>query len=373
MNATSDQVSKDTIRILAQEAGFDAVGFAPAAMGAREQERLEAFVADGEYGDMGWMAETLARRRSPSDLWPEVRSVVVLAMNYGPDEDPMAMLARPELANISCYARNRDYHDLIKKRLKQVARAMVARLGGDVKVFVDTAPVMEKPLAALSGIGWQGKHTNLVSREYGSWLFLGEIYTTLDLSSDPVETDHCGACRQCLDICPTNAFPTPYKLDARRCLSYLTIEHKGPIPREFRKAMGNRIYGCDDCLAVCPWNKFAQPTDQAWFQPRDSVRGAMLADYLDLDDAGFRTAFAGSPVKRIGRARFLRNVLVAIGNSGQVDLTARVQALVRDPEPLIRGAAIWALRELSLPAWEIARQKWMSGEQNPEVREEWSA
>lgn len=360
---------RDSIGQAARDAGFDAVGFTPAEVGAREQARLEDFVAKGEHGDMAWMAETLERRRSPKDLWPDVRSVIVLAMNYGPDEDPMAMLDHPSLANISCYARNRDYHDLIKKRLKRVARWLVDTHGGDVKVFVDTAPVLEKPLAALADLGWQGKHTNLVSREFGSWLFLGEIYTTLDLGEEgDGGEDHCGQCRRCLDVCPTDAFPAPYTLDARRCLSYLTIEHKGPIPHEFRVALGNRIYGCDDCLAVCPWNKFATPTEQPWFQARSATKDAPLSGFLDLDDAAFREMFSGSPIKRIGRTRFLRNVLIACGNSGDTALLPGIRALLRDPAPDIRGAAVWALGRLAPDAGTYEKG---SDEQDPSVIAEW--
>lgn len=362
---------KQDILTFALDQGFCAAGIAPAAMGMREQGRLDQFVANGEFGEMGWMAETLERRRSPKDLWPDVRSVIVLGTNYGPEEDPLSLLERPGLPNISCYARNRDYHDLIKKRLKRVARWMVERYGCDVKVFVDTAPVMEKPLAALAGIGWQGKHSNLVSREFGSWLFLGEIYTTLDLTPDAEEPDHCGGCRRCLEICPTAAFPEPYQLDARRCLSYLTIEHRGPIPQEFRKPMGNRIYGCDDCLAICPWNKFATPTDEAWFLPRVAVANGRLALYLDLDDARFRTMFSGSPVKRIGIVRFLRNTLIASGNSGDRSLVPPVEALTRHEDPTVRGAAIWALRELDPGRFATCRDAQAGGEMDPDVQAEW--
>ncbi|MEQ8441024.1 MAG: tRNA epoxyqueuosine(34) reductase QueG [Alphaproteobacteria bacterium] len=353
----------------ARDAGFDIVGFAPVTIGKREQDRLERFVANHEYGDMGWFPEKLARRRSPDALWPDVRSVVVLGLNYAPPDDPMAALDRPGHANISCYARNRDYHDLIKKRLKRVARWMVETHGGDVKVFVDTAPVLEKPLAALSGVGWQGKHTNLVSENFGSWLFLGEIYTTLDLARTPAHEDRCGSCRRCLDICPTDAFPTPYTLDARRCISYLTIEHKGPIPHEFRRPMGNRIYGCDDCLAVCPWNKFATPTKEPWFAARNPGHGSPLSEFLSMDDAAFRAAFSGSPVKRIGRDRFLRNVLIAAGNSTDRGLVPAIRKLLDDPAPVVRGAAVWALSELGE---DMSAHDQRTTESDPAVLEEWS-
>jgi epoxyqueuosine reductase len=275
-----------------------------------------------------------------------VRSIIVLAMNYGPDHDPRDLLAKSDRGAISVYARNRDYHEVMKGRLKEIAGKIVARAGGDVKVFVDTAPVMEKPLAAAAGLGWQGKHTNLVSREHGSWLFLGTIFTTAELEPDTTEVDHCGSCRACLDACPTDAFPAPYRLDARRCISYLTIENKGPIPHEFREKIGNRIYGCDDCLAACPWNKFARAASEAKLAARDELREPPLSELLQLDDAAFRSFFSGSPVKRIGRDRFVRNVLTAAGNSGDVSLAGPVRALLDDPSPLVRGAAIWALARL---------------------------
>jgi epoxyqueuosine reductase len=330
----------------ALEAGFDVTGIAPVTIGARETGRLESFVAAGEHGDMDWMANHLDRRRSPRGLWPEVQSVIVLGMNYGPDENPLAVLERKDRAGISVYARNRDYHDIVKKRLKRIARWLVAETGCELKVFVDTAPVLEKPVAARSGIGWQGKHTNLVSRSHGSWLFLGEIFTTLDLPERMPETDHCGSCRRCLDSCPTDAFPEPYKLDARRCISYLTIEHKGPIPEEFRKAMGNRIYGCDDCLSVCPWNKYAETAREAHLVARDDLKAPRIADLLDLDDTSFRTLFSGSPIKRIGRDRFIRNVLIAAGNSDDPALLGKVTALCDDPSDVVRDAAGWAKAEL---------------------------
>jgi epoxyqueuosine reductase len=357
----------------ARQAGFDAVGIVAADAVPDLTERLNAFVALGRHGTMGWMDETAARRGSPRALWPEARSVIMLGMNYGPDSDPMASLEKPDRATISVYARNRDYHDVIKGRLKEIAERFAARSGADVKVFVDTAPVMEKPLAAAAGLGWQGKHTNLVSRDFGSWLFLGAIFTTAELETDTPEPDNCGSCRACLDICPTDAFPAPYQLDARRCISYLTIEHKGPIPREFRRAMGNRIYGCDDCLAVCPWNKFAREASEAKLKARDDLEEPQLADLLELDDAAFRALFSGSPVKRIGRDRFIRNVLIAAGNSGSAELTRRSAELLGDPAAVVRGAAIWALSQLA-PA-EVARraEAALNTEQDEDVRAEWVA
>ena len=316
----------------------DAIPLAP--------ERLRQFLDSGAHGDMGWMAANAERRGDPRTLWPDVRSVVMLGINYGPDEDPLAVLKDRVRGGISVYARGDDYHEVMKPRLKALGRWLIEKAGGDVKVFVDTAAVMEKPLAEAAGIGWQGKHTNLVSRELGSWLFLGAIFTTLDLPPDAPEHDHCGTCRSCLDVCPTAAFPAPYQLDARRCISYLTIEHKGPIPRELRPLMGNRIYGCDDCLAVCPWNKFAQAGREMKFHAREALRAPLLAELARLDDAAFRALFAKSAVKRIGRARFLRNVLIAIGNSADAALAHEAERLLDDPAPLIRGAAIWALGRL---------------------------
>ncbi len=330
--------------------------------------RLERFLADGAHGDMVWMAATAERRASPNALWPDVRSVIMLGMNYGPDEDPLAILTRKYRAAISTYAKGDDYHELIKSRLKEIARWLVANAGGDVKVFVDTAAVMEKPLAAKAGLGWQGKHTNLVSRQYGSWLFLGSIFTTLDLPADAAEPDNCGSCRACLDICPTAAFPEPYRLDARRCISYLTIEHKGPIPREFRAAMGNRIYGCDDCLAVCPWNKFAVQGREAKLAARETLRAPKLAELVRLDDAQFRALFAKTSIKRTGRDRFVRNVLIAIGNSGNASLANEAKRLLDDTSPLVRGAAVWALSRL-LPREEMATLK--KSDPDTSVNDEW--
>jgi epoxyqueuosine reductase len=356
----------------ARAIGFSAIGITdPGAIeGARE--RLQDFLDAGSHGDMEWLASEPARRASPKVLWSEVRSVIMLGMNYGPDENPLTLLEQTTRGNISVYARGDDYHDLIKKRLKTLARWLLATAGGDVKVFVDTAAVMEKPLAHAAGLGWQGKHTNLVSRDYGSWLFLGAIFTAADLPRDEADVDRCGSCSACQDICPTAAFPAPYKLDARRCISYLTIEHKGPIPREFRNAIGNRIYGCDDCLAVCPWNKFAQAGREAKLAARAELRAPALADLARLDDAAFRALFAKSPVKRIGRDRFIRNVLIAIGNADDPALVPEAERLLGDASPLVRGAAVWALSRL-MPAetFDVLAAKALPAEADESVCEEW--
>ncbi|MEO0691712.1 MAG: tRNA epoxyqueuosine(34) reductase QueG [Pseudomonadota bacterium] len=308
--------------------------------------RLAAFLEAGRHGQMGWLADRAAWRGDPRVLWPEVRSIIMLAEVYTPEEDPLAGLALRDRGVISVYARQRDYHDLVKKRLKRLARWLIAEAGGEVKVFVDTAPVAEKPLAQAAGLGWQGKHTNLLSRELGNWFFLGSVFTTLEIDPDPAEIDHCGSCRACLDICPTDAFPAPYELDARRCISYLTIEHKGPVDEDLRALMGNRIYGCDDCLAVCPWNKFAQAATETRYAAREDLVAPPLAELAALDDAGFRAKFSGSPIKRIGRDRFVRNVLYAIGNSGDGSLAAVAAGLVDDPEPSVADAARWAVGRL---------------------------
>jgi epoxyqueuosine reductase len=322
---------------------------------------------------MDWLANTAARRTDPLTLWPQARSVIMLGLNYGPDGDPLKILKMRERGAISVYAQGDDYHDLIKSKLKAIARWLVANAGGDVKVFVDTAAVMEKPLAAAAGLGWQGKHTNLVSREHGSWLFLGAIFTTLALEPDDPEIDHCGTCRACLDVCPTAAFPAPYRLDARRCISYLTIEHKGPIPRALRAQMGNRIYGCDDCLAVCPWNKFAQAGREAKLSARDALRAPQLAELARLDDAAFRALFAKSPVKRTGRDRFVRNVLIAIGNAGDAALAPEAERLIGDSSPLVRGAAVWALAQLDSTRLARLAGTHRECERDATVREEWHA
>jgi epoxyqueuosine reductase len=334
--------------------------------------RLERFLAEGLHGDMAWLETTAARRGSPNALWPQVRSVIMLGVNYAPGHDPLAVLAQKHRAAISVYAEGDDYHDLIKARLKQLARWLIETAGGEVKVFVDTAAVMEKPLAAKAGLGWQGKHTNLVSRQYGSWLFLGSIFTTLDLPADSAETDACGSCRACLDVCPTAAFPEPYRLDARRCISYLTIEHKGPIPRELRVLMGNRIYGCDDCLAVCPWNKFAVAGRETKLAAREALRAPRLAELARLDDAQFRSVFAKTAIKRTGRDRFVRNALIAIGNSGDVTLSDEAKRLLDDPSPLVRGAAVWALSRL-LRREQFEELAKVRNDNDALVADEWTA
>jgi epoxyqueuosine reductase len=344
------------------------------ALALQVRQGLSEFLAEGRHGEMDWMAARPERRSDPRVLWPQVRSVVMLGVNYGPDHDPTVILAKPERGAISVYAKGGDYHDVIKKRLKALARWLIAQAGGDAKVFVDTAAVMEKPLAAAAGVGWQGKHTNLVSRDFGSWLFLGALFTTLELPSDPAEPDRCGTCSACLTVCPTAAFPAPYRLDARRCISYLTIEHKGPIPRDLRPLMGNRIYGCDDCLAVCPWNKFAQEGHDAKLAARGELRAPALADLARLDDAEFRRLFARTAVKRTGRDRFVRNVLIAIGNSRNPALATCAERLLNDTSAIVRGAAVWALGRL-LAKRDLAALavKYGAAETDPSVRDEWAS
>ncbi|MBO1906633.1 tRNA epoxyqueuosine(34) reductase QueG [Microvirga sp. 3-52] len=350
----------DTIRV----ARPDAIPLAP--------ERLKAWLEAGHHGTMEWMAETAERRADPRTLWPEVRSIILLGLNYGPTEDPLVDLARTDRGYISIYARNRDYHDVIKGKLKEAAGFLASKASSDVKVFVDTAPIMEKPLAEAAGLGWQGKHTVVVSREFGDWLFLGAIFTTAELPADEPERDRCGSCRRCLDICPTNAFPAPYQLDARRCISYLTIEHKGHIPEELRPGIGNRIFGCDDCLAVCPWNKFAQAGREARLVQREDLAVLPLRELAQLDDPAFRVRFAGTPVKRTGRDRFIRNVLIAIGNSGDVALADEALRLLDDASPLVRAMAVWAIGRLLSPD-AVARHaaERLEREDDPDVREEW--
>lgn len=362
------------VREKALELGFDLCRIARADLSALAGERLNDWLKSGAHGDMEWMETTAGRRASPRALWGEARSVVMLGANYGPSADPLAVLSERERGAVSLYARRRDYHDVVKGRLKLLVGHLLSRAkGGQAKVFVDTAPVMEKPLAQAAGLGWQGKHTNLVSRRFGSWLFLGAIFTDLELEADSPESDHCGSCRKCLDVCPTNAFPEPYRLDARRCVAYLTIEHKGPIPREFRAAIGNRVFGCDDCLAVCPWNKFAQRSRDARLACRDELEHAPLAELAGLDDAGFRALFAGTPVKRLGHARFMRNVAIAIGNSGDAGLAPAAERLLGHVSPLARGAAVWALARL-LPRGEFISlaRRLASLEADAEVLDEWA-
>ena len=337
---------RDAIRAKALELGFEAFGVANLDDPWQAGERLKEFVADGRHGAMDWMETTLERRSHPRAMWPDARSAIVLGLNYGSDADPRAVLAQKDRAAISVYAQGDDYHEVIKKRLKALGRWMAAEFRCELKVFVDTAPLMEKPLAALAGVGWQGKHTNLVSRDYGSWLFLGAVLTTLELPPDAPAAPSCGSCRACLDVCPTQAFPAPFQIDARRCISYLTIEHAGPIPVEFREAMGNRIYGCDDCLAACPWNKFAATAQESAFHARETLRSPKLEELVALDDPAFRALFSKSPVKRIGRDRFVRNVLYAIGNSGRADLTEAARALLNDEAEVVRDAAAWAVARL---------------------------
>lgn len=343
----------------------DAIPLAP--------ERLKDWLEAGYHGDMTWMDERTAERADPRALWSEVRSVVMLGMNYAGEGDPLAMLAQPDKGAISLYARRRDYHDVIKGKLKSVAGLLAARGGADVKVFVDTAPVMEKPLAQAAGLGWQGKHSVLVSREHGSWLLLGAIYTTAELPADEAERDHCGSCRRCLDICPTDAFPAPYRLDARRCIAYLTIEHLGHIDAELRPGIGNRIFGCDDCLAVCPWNKFAEAAQETRLALRDELDGLSLAELARLDDAAFRKLFAGTPVKRTGRDRFLRNVLIAIGNSRLPELVDSAARHLDDASPLVRAMAVWALGRLAPERAAALAPTALCSEADPQVRTEWSA
>ena len=344
-----DDTLEERLEAVARAHGFAAFGIARADAAPETAARLDQWLAEGCHGGMIWMESRAGQRGSPRGLWPEVRSVIALGMSYAPAEDPLALAAVPDRGRISVYAQGGDYHDVVKRSLKAVARWLVAEApGAEVKVFVDTAPVMEKPLAAAAGLGWQGKHSNMVSREHGSWLFLGAIYTTLDLVPAAAGRDRCGSCSACQDACPTQAFPAPYRVDARRCISYLTIEHDGPIPVELRRAMGNRIYGCDDCLAVCPWNKFADTAARhRAFLPRAELAAPSLADLLALDDAGFRQVFAGSPIKRIGRNRMVRNAAIAAGNSGDARFARRLEDLTRDESAMVADAAAWALAELA--------------------------
>jgi epoxyqueuosine reductase len=367
-----DQLA-DQLQEHARREGFSALRVTRSLSDPQWAARLQEFLDLGRHGSMEWMAEKAERRSSPAKLWPAAKSAIVLAVDYGPDDDPMDRLKAHKVGVISVYALGRDYHDVVKGKLKRLAQWLARATSADVKVFVDTAPLMEKPLAARAGLGWQGKHTNLVSRALGSWFFIGTILTTAELWEDEAETDHCGSCRACLDICPTAAFPAPYQLDARRCISYLTIEHRDHIAREFRQPIGNRIYGCDDCLAVCPWNKFAALAAEQKLQARQDLRAPPLADLLMLDDAAFRRLFTGSPVKRIGRDRFLRNVLIATGNSGDLALAGHVEALLTDSSPLVRAMAVWALGQLLEPGrFQHLRKQLSDSEIDAAVRAEWS-
>jgi epoxyqueuosine reductase len=365
---------KDGLRARATALDLASLRFTPIPASFAAGDRLIEFIEADRHGDMDWMATHAERRRNPAALWPEARTVIMAAMSYAPDHNPLDVLSQTSNGAISVYAQGRDYHDVLKGRLKQLAGEVARLTGGEVKVFTDTAPLMEKPLAAEAGVGWQGKHTNLVSREHGSWLFLGAILTTAELEPDAAEVDHCGSCQRCLDVCPTKAFPKPYQLDARRCIAYLTIEHKGHIASEFRAAIGNRVFGCDDCLAVCPWNKFAAVSKIAAFDARDETRNPLLAELLALDDAGFRKRFAGTPVKRTGRDRFLRNVLIAAGNANEHALIPAVRALLTDASPLVRAMAVWALGRL-IAEDEMARWRTtlLPLETDNHVRDEWNA
>jgi epoxyqueuosine reductase len=365
------QTVKQTITQEARSLGFDAVRFASAEAPQAAGAALDAFIAQGRHGDMAWLAANAERRKDPSALMPEAKSIIMLGLNYGPAGDPLEVLGNRSRGGISVYAQGDDYHELIKGKLKSLAATVQALGDAQVKVFVDTAPVMEKPLAARAGIGWQGKHTNLVSRDFGSWLFLGAIFTTAEIAPDAPEQDHCGACRRCLDVCPTNAFPAPYQLDARRCISYLTIEHKGHIAPEFRAAIGNRIFGCDDCLAVCPWNKYASRARESTLAARTGSHNPPLAELLDLDDAGFRARFRGTPIKRTGRDRFLRNVLIATGNSGDASLVPQIETRLDDVSPLVRAMAVWALQRLAPRRFGVLRALHAQNEPDQDVAGEW--
>ena len=370
-NSTSDILQH--LRDRARGEGLEFMRVTAARLPTESAQHLSAFLDEGRHGEMAWLSDTAGRRASPDALWPDAKSAILFALPYTPDVDPLQRLQDTSMGVISVYALNRDYHEVFKGKLKRLAQWFAKTSGAKVKVFVDTAPVMEKPLARQAGLGWQGKHTNLVSREAGSWFFIGSILTALDLPQDEPEADHCGTCRACLDICPTAAFPAPYQLDARRCISYLTIEHKGIIGREFRTAMGNRIFGCDDCLAVCPWNKFAAAAKEIKLKARGDLLAPRLADLLRLDDAGFRALFAGSPVKRIGRDRFIRNCLIAAGNSGDDALRPIIERLLHDAAPVVRAMAVWALQQLVAADMPDLRAKHMASEANPDVLAEWQA
>ena len=365
---------RELIKEKALEIGFDAVGFTEPSLDGKISAQFDAFISKGHFGDMEWMVANAHRRTDPKELWPEARSIIVVASNYGPETDPLDDLNADDRGNISIYARNRDYHNILKKRLKKLGRWLGETFQCDLKVFVDTSPVLEKPLAQNAGIGWQGKHSNLVSKDFGSWFFLGELFTTLEIEPDTREHDHCGSCTKCLNICPTNAFPSPYKLDARRCISYLTIEYKGHIPVEFRKPIGNRIYGCDDCLAICPWNKFSKTASEIAFIPIEKLRLPLLKELISLDDAAFRKFFSGSPIKRIGRDRFIRNTLVALGNSKTRDVPTDLLKLLSDPAPIVRSMAVWALGQIGeSDIIKSSFRKLFASEKDEVVRCEWKA
>jgi epoxyqueuosine reductase len=369
----SGEALKRTFVERAKESGFDTIRIAAPDSIPLAPERLKAWLEAGHHASMDWMVDTAERRADPRTLWPEVRSIILLGVNYGPTTDPLAALSQKDRGSISIYARNRDYHDVIKGKLKEIAGFLAAKASSDVKVFVDTAPVMEKPLAEAAGLGFQGKHTVIVSREFGNWLFLGAIFTTAELPVDEPEINHCGSCRRCLDVCPTDAFPAPFQLDARRCISYLTIEHKGHIPEELRAGIGNRIFGCDDCLAVCPWNKFAQASREAKLMQREDLAALPLADLAQLDDPSFRTRFSGTPIKRTGRDRFIRNVLIAIGNSGDAALADEAVRLLDDESPLVRAMAVWAVGCLMARETVAALgAERLEHEDDEDVRGEWS-
>lgn len=372
--ATVTAALKDLLVREAIALGFDEMRVTTPDAMVPAGERLAAFLAEGHHGGMEWMATTADRRRDPRVLWPSVRSIIMLGISYAPSRDPMQALKEKERGVISAYAKGTDYHDVIKGRLKQLAAQLARLSGAEVKVFVDTAPLMEKPLAQAAGLGWQGKHTNLVSRKYGSWLFLGAILSSVNLAPDPPEEDHCGRCRRCLDVCPTQAFPSAYQLDARRCIAYLTIEHKGHIAPEFRRAIGNRVFGCDDCLAVCPWNKFAQTAREAKFKARAATDDPPLRALLRLDDAAFRARFSSTPIKRTGRDRVVRNALIAAGNSKDTSLLDDVERLLTDSSPLVRAMAVWALRQLGdTEAFSATRRRYLPRETDSDVRAEWTA
>ena len=363
---------KPALKRQAQLEGFDQVGITKAELPNLNKDAFIEFLEFNWHGDMLWMEEKKRRRESPTELWPDAKSIIMLAMNYGPEQNPLPELEKTKNGVLSCYAKGKDYHDIVKKKLKNLARWFVAETGAEVKVFVDTAPVMEKPLAMQAGLGWQGKHTNMVSQELGSWTFLGAIFTTHELEVDEPETDHCGSCRKCLDICPTNAFPHAYRLNASKCISYLTIEHQGMIPLELRPKIGNRIYGCDDCLAICPWNKFAKTANETRFLAREEIDNPPLKELLKLDDQSFRAKFSGTPIKRTGRDRFIRNCLVAAGNSKDETLQAFIKPLLEDEHPLVRGTAVWALSQLlSKEAFTKLKQTEIVKEKDPLVKSEW--